>query len=279
MYLSPMLLYKSDDGAFNDPNFISELKCDGFRLIYSYMEQKKLFTRHKTDISQRFPELLALDIPKGTVLDGEVVMMDSNGKIDFEAVIARFAVTNTDRIKILSEMEPVSFVAFDVLVYEGEKVTNLPLYRRKELLNELIPDDTPVLSKVLSIDGNGEALFNLIKQQDLEGIVLKKKDSIYEIGKRSHSWLKIIDYKHASVIVNGYRKEEFGWLLSFEDGKYAGIMELGVPKEARKHIYQQKKIDENEKYVFIEPISVSVKYRNITKAGLLRLPSFVCFNN
>ncbi|WHY01342.1 RNA ligase family protein [Neobacillus sp. DY30] len=277
MFISPMLLHKTDE-PFDHQDYVSELKMDGFRLIYSNIEDKKLYTRHNTDITTRFPELMNLNIPKGTVLDGEVVVTDSLGKPDFEAVMSRFSVFNSDKVNYFAKHEPVSFVVFDVLYHKGEKVTHLPLYQRKEILNEVIPVNTPILSKVMSIDGNGTTLFELIKEQNLEGIVLKKKDSTYEIGKRSYSWLKVINYQYANVIVNGFRKEEFGLLLSYEDGRYAGILELGMPKEERKKISQMPKKDENHKFVFIEPLSCFVKYRNTTKAGLLRLPSYISIN-
>jgi DNA ligase 1 len=61
------------------------------------------------------------------------------------------------------------------------------------------------------------------------------------------------------------------------DGNYAGIMELGVPKEKRNKVYKMAKNGENDKFAFIEPVLCNVKYRNVTKAGLLRLPSFVSF--
>lgn len=67
----------------------------------------------------------------------------------------------------------------------------------------------------------------------------KKKDSKYELGKRSHKWL--INYQYATVEIAGFRKSEFGWLLRFPDGKPSGFMELGVPAEARKVIYQLAK--------------------------------------
>jgi hypothetical protein len=60
-------------------------------------------------------------------------------------------------------------------------------------------------------------------------------------------------------MVTGYRKDKFGWLLSYEDGKYAGIMELGVPVEKRNRIFQMPKKEENDKFVFIEPIACNVK--------------------
>lgn len=179
-----------------------------------------------------------MNIPKGTVLDGEVVITDATGKPDFEAVMSRFSVFNSDKVKLLSKQEPVSFVVFDVLYHKGEKVTHLRLYERKGILDTIIPINTPILSKIMSIDSNGIPLFELIKEQNLEGIVLKKKDSTYEIRKRSYSWLKVINYQYANVNVIGYRKGKFGWQLSYEDGRHAGVMELGVPKEEKKRIYQ-----------------------------------------
>jgi DNA ligase 1 len=277
MFISPMLLHKTDE-PLDHQDYVTEPKMDGFRLIYSNIEGKKLYTRHNTDITTRFPELLNLDIPKGTVPDGEVVVTDSSGKPDFEAGMSRFSIFNSDKVKYMAKHEPVSFVVFDVLYHKGEKVTHLPLHVRKEILGGIIPVNSPILSKVMSIEGSGTALFKLIKEQNIEGIVLKRKESTYEIGKRSHSWLKVINYQYANVIVNGYRKDEFGWLLSYGNGKYSGTMDLGVPLEEKKRIYQMSKKEENDKFVFIEPVSCNVKYRNITKAGLLRLPSFVSLN-
>ncbi|PFO05074.1 hypothetical protein COJ85_10110 [Bacillus sp. AFS076308] len=96
--------------------------------------------------------MLGLDIPKGTVLDGEVVITHEAGKPDFEAVMSRFSVFNSDKVKLLAKQEPLSFVVFDILYHKGEKVTHLPLHQRKEILNAVIPVNTPLLSKVINID-------------------------------------------------------------------------------------------------------------------------------
>jgi len=121
------------------------------------------------------------------------------------------------------------------------------------------------------------AYFDAIKEQALEGIVLKRKDSRYEVGKRTHSWLKVINYQYLDVYVVGYRKQpkDFGLLLAFEDGRYAGVMGLGVLPLARTQVYAKPVIREENDLAFIEPVRCRVKYRNLTKAGLLRLPSFV----
>ena len=112
-----------------------------------------------------------------------------------------------------------------------------------------------MITKVPSIKGNGTALFELVKTQSLEEIVLKRKDSKYEIGKRSRNWLKVINYQYETVEIAGFRKSEFGWLLRFPDGKPAGIMELGVPVDARKAVYQIAKMvgsEEANDYVFFQ---------------------------
>lgn len=152
--------------------------------------------------------------------------------------MSRFQVSNPKRIHRLSKSKPVTFCAFDVVYHKGKRISHLPLFERKEILDSLLPEDLPLVTKVPLINSNGKAMFDLVKAQGLEGIVLKKKSSKYELGKRSRNWLKVINYQYATVEIAGFRKSEFGWLLKFSDGKPAGVMELGVPAEARKAVYQ-----------------------------------------
>lgn len=270
MFISPMLLHKSDE-PFNDSEYLTELKLDGIRFEYTVdlTGKVRMYSRHKNEVTSRFPELLSLNIPPGTILDGEIIVSDKDGKPDFEAMMEKFMSSKSDA--------KVSYVVFDVLMYQGKSVRNLPLLKRKEILAEIIPVDTPLLSKVQFIEGHGKEYFDLVKAQSLEGIVLKKKNTKYEANKRSHSWLKVINYQYATVFVHGYRKDEFGWLLSNSDGKYLGIMELGASKEPRKIIYSKPVIKDTDSFKHIEPVKCKVKFRNYTKKGLLRLPSFVEF--
>lgn len=278
-----MLLHKVDI-PFDNDDWLSELKLDGIRFLYSTMNGFNFYTRHKNEVTERFPELVTHQIPKGTILDGEIIITDENGKPDFEELMSRFQVSNSKRIAYMSRIKPVTFCAFDVVYLKGKKVSHLPLLERKGILNEILPKDLPLITKVLSIKGNGKALFDLVKQQQLEGIVLKKKDSNYKIGKRSSNWLKVVNYQYATVEIAGFRKSEFGWLLRFPDGKSAGLMELGVPADARKAVYQFAKIvgceEVNDYSYFLKgngSLKCKVKFRELTKAGYLRLPSFVEF--
>lgn len=129
-------------------------------------------------------------------------------------------------------------------------------------------------------EAHGSAYFDLVQQQGLEGIVLKRKDSRYEVGKRSQAWLKVINYQYDDVLISGLRKGEFvGLFLSFLDGTPAGIMEFMPPAEIMKLYGQQRVVSDDYKFIFIEPIKCKIKYRHLTKAGFLRIPSFVKWNN
>lgn len=282
MFISPMLLQKNDE-PFDDDNWLSELKLDGIRFLYSTMDGTNFYTRHNNLVTERFPELLDNQMSKGILLDGEIVITDKFGRPDFEALMSRFQVSNLKRIPIESQINPITFCAFDVVYYQGKKISHLPLTERKQLLNEILPVDTPHITKTLSLQGKGKELYELVKSQDLEGIVLKKKDSKYEIGKRSKNWLKVVNYKYLTVSIAGFRKSEFGWLLKYPDSKLAaGLMEL-VPVEARKFVYElakRIKTVETNDYIYFpnDSLKCKIKYRALTKGGLLRLPSFLEFD-
>ncbi|MBT2677363.1 ATP-dependent DNA ligase [Bacillus sp. ISL-35] len=264
MFVSPMLLHKVEQ-PFNDDSYITELKLDGIRVLWTKVNDKvRLYTRHNNDVTSKFPEIHNINLPNGTILDGEIIVPDNGNKPDFEKMMERFSSNNNQNF--------IQYCVFDIIQFNGERVTSLPLVNRKELLaNVLEPADNIVLTRF--IEGYGVEYFNLIKQQELEGIVLKRKHSKYQINKRSNDWLKVINYQYAEVFISGIRKDKFGAVLSFEDGKYAGIMEFMNSSEKRKLYSLIKKLDETDKYVLIEPISCKVKYRNLTKAGLLRIPS------
>lgn len=270
MFISPMLLQKLEE-PFDDDSYITELKLDGIRIIWTKFNDKvKIYTRHNNEVTSKFPELINIPLPNGTAIDGELIVSDFQGKPDFEAVMERFMSKNSQH--------NVSLSVFDVIYFNQEKVTNLPLLGRKEILENLIKKDTPLLNKVQWVEGNGKKYFELVKTLDLEGIVQKRKNSTYQINKRSKDWLKVINYKYEDVFIAGLRKDKFGLLLNFEDGTYAGVMEF-MTTINRKEFYRKYKdliSDENEKFIYLKPkLKANIKYRNLTKKGLLRIPSFV----
>jgi DNA ligase 1 len=201
-----------------------------------------------------------------------MIAFGANGKPDFELVMSRF---QSSRLK---NLQSVHFAAFDVLMINGKSVMHLPLDRRLELLHELVRS-SDLLSVVQSHD-DGEALYELVKAAGLEGIVSKRRNSRYLLDHRSKDWLKLKNYQFEEVAISGVRKNDFGWSLQFEDGRYAGICEF-APPEARavfRHISKQLVQSENQNWLYLDPlIRCRVKYQCLTHSGLLRSPSFVEF--
>jgi len=277
MFLQPMLLQYADNNLpFNKPNHIAELKLDGIRLILSNMDQLKLYTRHNNDVTDKFPELHNSNIPQGTILDGELIVTDENGKPDFEAMMSRFQ-SKTDK-------NPVTFCVFDIMRYNGIEVTGLPLSKRKELLSKAVTNSKHI-NIVEPAAGSATDYFEVVQRFGLEGIVIKDLKSRYAVGSRSWSFQKVINWTYADVFISGYRKGEFGLLTSVIDsnGQYrpSGIIEFGVnpqQKQTFRSVRERLKVGENKQFVFLEPIiKAKVKTRNWTKNGMLRSPVMVDF--
>ncbi|MFC7442035.1 hypothetical protein [Laceyella putida] len=177
--------------------------------------------------------------------------------------------------------DPVQFCVFDVLMIGGQDVTALPLHERKAILQEHIKEQ-PHLSLVRCVPGErAGAFFDLVSQQNLEGIVLKKVNSAYQVGKRSHDWLKVINYHVHDVCLTAIRKKEFGWLIGLEEEgrvRPAGIIEFPPPPDARKAVWSivnQAKVDEDKEFIYLKPaIRMKVKSRGLTKRGMIRLPIY-----
>lgn len=283
MFISPMLL-KQVDKPFDNASWIYEPKIDGHRLLLSKMGGvTKLYTRHKNECTVQYPELHSVPVDGDVILDGEVFCVDQHGQIDFELVMNRFHTKGADKIAAIMKRQPVGYMVFDILYFKDRDLRGLPLLQRKEILDHVLPN-TSTISKIQFIEKEGTALFDAIKQNDMEGIVCKRKDSVYA-GRRSADWLKVVNYQYADVYITGYRKRDFGWLAAVADFsgrlRTAGIIELGVPpvhKQAFYRVCKQLVKGEDKDFVYLEPrLQATVKFRNWTRNGLLRSPVFVDF--
>jgi len=258
------------DNYKNNPFFYSEMKLDGIRLLLTKFNGRiRLYTRHGNECSDQFPELKNISsIPDGTILDGEIIVT-RNGSPCFESMMERFLSMKNEN--------PVQYGVFDILYSNNVDIMNLPLSQRKLILKNTIPIGNSTIFAVPYLEGRAYEYFTQIVQYDLEGIVIKKSDSLYRKNKRSDAWLKVINYKYEPVFITKIKKDKFGAVLTFEDGRYAGIMEF-VPPAERAALYNnidKSKDAKNENfYTLKSPIRCIVKYRNLTSQGLLRIPSF-----
>ena len=236
------MLAKVGEEAFSDKDWFFEVKWDGFRAIAYVEEPFSLKSRNEKELRGNFPELQELKkLAKNIVVDGEIIVM-REGKPDFQSLLERGKAISEGEIQRQENRLPAVYIVFDILEKDGKPLTNLPLMERKTILNESLREGSNVLLCDF-IEEKGEAYFQLALEKGLEGVVAKKKDSPYEEGLRTGSWLKIKKLKTIDCIIFGYTKGSesrgatFGALLigvyNKEDGKpiYLGKVGTGFTQE------------------------------------------------
>ena len=162
-----------------------------------------LRARSGSDITSQYPELA--DLPEAfsgqqAILDGEIVVLDSAGHSDFEKLQERMHVRAPAQ-KLLSEF-PVVYYAFDLLYCDGYDLRAAPLLERKQLLQRLLHTSERIRYSDHQVE-NGKELFELAKQNGLEGIVAKRIDSRY-VSERSANWVKLKTAKTVDAVVGGW---------------------------------------------------------------------------
>jgi bifunctional non-homologous end joining protein LigD len=195
---SPMLATLGDQKVPKGPGWIFEVKWDGFRALARVSQgEATLKSRQGNDLTQRFQNV-AKEIPKAVktpdcVLDGEVCAIDEQGRSSFSLMQQGKAGT------------PIVYFVFDLLELEGQPLVDLPLIERRKRLERLLDrrNKTVRLSEAFE---DGEALYEAAKQQHLEGIMAKRADSRYAVGRRTRDWLKIKTHGRQEFIIAGYTK-------------------------------------------------------------------------
>ncbi len=207
--IHPMLATSVDD-PFDGPDWLFEIKWDGYRAV-AFIEGAKLrlVSRNQNELSQRFPELK--DLPKfvkaqTAILDGEVVALDADGRASFSLMQQRTGFLPGGHRGTVRADVPVLYYAFDLLYLDGYDLRTLPLEeRKKKLAAILIAGDAARYSD--HYEQQGKALFEMARAKGLEGILAKKRDSIYQ-ERRSTEWLKIKIRHQLEAVIGGYTEPE-----------------------------------------------------------------------
>ena len=217
----PMLI-SEDKKPFDSPDFLYELKFDGMRCL-AYLDKTGCDLRNKKSVtlSPMFPELESIykQASGRIILDGELIVMAA-GKPDFEKLQRRALMSDAFKVKLASEANPVSFVAFDILYKDGKELYSVPLRDRKEMLTSAVKECVRLSLSRVTV-GNGIALYDLAEKMDLEGIVAKKAASLYYPGKRTKDWIKIKYMQEEDFIAAGYIAKE-GNVISLVLGRQVG---------------------------------------------------------
>ena len=220
--IKPMLIAEMVE-PFDSDDHIYELKLDGMRCV-AYFDDSSVDLRNKRDFKllPRFPELKDIykNIKHKCILDGELATI-VDGIPVFSIVQRRSILNDPFKIELASKMNPAIFVAFDIIYLNGEVVVDKPLIERKKLLEDCFAEESGKIAYSRYIEKYGVRLFELAKQQHLEGIVAKKKDSLYWFGKETHDWAKIKIMTDEDYVLCGYILKPNN-MTSFVIGQYDG---------------------------------------------------------
>lgn len=288
--IDPMLI-GIEDVAFDSENYIYELKMDGVRCI-AYIDENGVDLRNKRHLAllPKFPELKNIykNVKKKCILDGELYIY-KNRKVDFFEVQKRCLTSNPFKIRIMSTENKAAYMAFDILYLEDKDVMKKTLMERKKLLHTLIKENE-YINESRFIEKEGIMFFEKTKELELEGMVAKRKDSLYYTDKRTKDWIKCKNLLDEDYVVCGYIQKEKG-TISLVLGQYdnnmlidKGHVTLGVSlsyieknaKKTNRNPFNNDKGDSST--IWIAPHLVgTVKFMEYTANGGLRQPVFKGF--
>lgn len=184
--LSPMLLVERK-AIPREAGWLYEIKFDGYRVLASTGSTARLKSRGGIDATRWFPEVAAAvaDLPSGSVLDGEVCVLDELGRSDFARLHAR-----ARRKGWYENADLVVYCVFDVLIAMGKDLRSTALEKRKALVSKMLRSHADRLLLVTGVD-DGAWLYSSALQLQLEGVVGKRLGSLYQDGIRSEDWIKV----------------------------------------------------------------------------------------
>lgn len=197
-FIDPMLLLRTDSLPSGE-QWLYELKLDGYRAVaFKRNGAVHLRSRNDNDFNARYPavvEALA-KLPDNTVIDGEVVAFDQEGRPSFNA-LQNFG----------SASGPVVYYVFDVMVLAGKNVMREPLQKRRELLErKVLPKLPEPVRYSAPLDADLPVLIQSVKAHGFEGLVAKRCSSVYEPGLRSGAWMKMRVNRGQEFVIGGYTR-------------------------------------------------------------------------
>jgi bifunctional non-homologous end joining protein LigD len=295
--ISPMLAYPAD--PFDSRRHLYEIKWDGTRcLLFKKDGKLRLQNRRLETITPRYPELRVLTKQieaQNAILDGELVVL-AGGLTDFPKLQQREHITDPTKILLLSQKIPATYVAFDILFLNGDKLVTWPLMDRKERLSGILRE-SPQLIESRFVREQGQVFFREAVSQGLEGIMAKTLDGPYLMGRRSRLWLKIKPRQEKECAVLGFtqgsgaRQGTFGALLlatrEKEGWRYRGKVGSGFSESDLKEMSTRLKDLQTDKpplrqvpavrgVQWVRPeLRIRVSFQEETSRGHFRAPVFL----
>ena len=215
-----------------------EVKFDGYRALgIRSAGRVRLLSRNEKDFSGSFPsiaEALAR-LPNETVVDGEIVAFDASGRPSFNVL------QNS-----LKSKPPLAFYLFDLITWQGRDLTHRPLDERRSLLRDkIMPRLTEPVRYSETIESPPDKLLDAVRSQGLEGVIAKRRDSLYERGRRSSAWVKMRVNQGQEFVIGGYTPAPRNFdavLIGYYDGKkliYAASVRNGFVPGLRDAVFKR----------------------------------------
>ncbi|WP_127496896.1 ATP-dependent DNA ligase [Paenibacillus glycanilyticus] len=280
--------------------WIAQVKWDGVRILtYADRGEVKLYNRKKNERTMHYPEIGNLSeycASQSVILDGEVVSLGEHGKPSFQRVMRRDGVRNRDRIERAIETVPIFYMIFDIVYFNGAWIQDKPFHERAELLTRIITPNKHI--QLVPSVSYATGLLDAVKQQDMEGIVLKRLNSSYAIGKKRDDWLKVKNFQDLIAVIGGFTLRHHtinSILLGLYDSNgrlhYIGHTGTGkmtvndwreLTEELRGMIIGHLPFDNlpqrHKDAIGVRPEkTVKIKYAEWTEGGSLRQPSIEGF--
>jgi bifunctional non-homologous end joining protein LigD len=308
-FVAPMLATLAE-GAFDDPDWLFEVKWDGYRVEAVVRDGRvRLWTRNRVDAATYFPDLAGPAdwiAAREAVVDGEVVALDADGRPDFSLLQDRTGLRgleaatgrrSQDGPRLSADERaaiPLAYMVFDLLHLDGSSLLDVPLEDRKRLLRRVIRPH-PMVRYASHVVGEGESFVRAAAGRGLEGVVAKLRESRYEPGKRSRDWLKIKLRREQELVVVGWLAGQgshaaLGSLIVAvnQDGRlrHAGQVGSGISEAMRRHLLtaleplrrETSSLDPVPRLPearWVEPrIVIRAEFAEWTSDGLLRQAAF-----
>lgn len=286
-FITPMMA-KLGDKPFTNDDWIFELKWDGYRAVAEVGNGPvKFYSRNGLSFANKYEAVYnsLQDIDEQMILDGEVVVLNEEGKPDFQ------------KLQLYSENThlPIIYYVFDIISYKGKDLTDLTLIERKSLLKKVLPTNS-VIRYCDHVEDEGDAFFEQIVERNMEGMIAKRKDSTYHVGRRTNDWLKIKHHNTEEVVIAGFTaprggRKHFGALVlgryegdeliyaghtgtGFDDATLKDLSAKLKPLVTDKSPFKQK-IKTNMPVTWVKPILVAnIKFTELTNENIFRHPVF-----
>ncbi len=278
------------------PAWSYEFKWDGVRVLALFAGgAPDLFARSGAVVTSAYPEIADLRLPEGTLLDGEMVVLDAAGRPSFTALAERMHVREHGRAARLAVTLPVTYMIFDLLFLDGHDCTGLPYQLRRERLEQLGLAGPHWMVPPVFTDGTATA--EAARENSLEGVVAKRNNSVYLPGRRSTDWVKVKFDRTGDYVVGGWRSgvRKLGGLLvgvPTPDGlAFRGRVGGGIGAVAEKELLAELEplAQRNSPFApgavpredsrgahWVRPeLVVEVRYGNRTPDGRLRFPRYL----